>query len=111
MGHREFHFFGFDLSFPLDCEGQHAYPYDYGHEEPVLIRTRNGAGRSFYTTPGWMAQLNVFLRLLMMSHDQFKVVIHGDSLVSDVCCAGGEPPVPDWRNAKNFLGNATAKVR
>jgi hypothetical protein len=89
LGHREFHFFGFDLSFPPeDSAGQHAYPYVLGGEEPVIVTTQDGRGKRFFTTPGWMEQLRVFMRMLAMSRDQFKVVIHGDGLVAEVCCKG-----------------------
>jgi len=91
MGYREIEFFGFDLSFPKEDEaGQHAYPYNWEVEEPVLVTTREGLGNSFFTTPGWMAQLQVFVRMLMLSAGQFKVTIHGDGLVADVCCGGAD---------------------
>lgn len=86
MGFRDFHFFGFDCSFPPDCESQHAYPYGHDREDPIGV-TVDHTGERFITTPGWVAQMNAFTRMLAMSHGQgFTVTIHGESLVASMCC-------------------------
>lgn len=86
MGFRDFHFFGFDCSFPPDCESQHAYAYGHDREDPIGV-TVDHTGERFITTPGWIAQMNAFTRMLAMSHGQeFTVTIHGESLVASMCC-------------------------
>ncbi len=85
MGHKDIHFFGFDCSFPSDCESQHAYDYDWIKEEPVYA-TCEHTGERFATVPGWMAQLNTFMKMLAMSAGQFTITIHGESLVASMCC-------------------------
>lgn len=85
MGHKDVHFFGFDCSFPADCESQHAYAYDWVREEPVYV-TCEHTGERFATVPGWLAQLNTFNKMLAMSAGQFTVTIHGESLAASMCC-------------------------
>lgn len=85
MGHKDIHFFGFDCSFPADCESQHAYLYDWQREDPVYA-TCEHTGERFATVPGWMAQLNTFMKMLAMSAGQFEITIHGESLAASMCC-------------------------
>ncbi len=81
MGHRELHFFGFDCSFPADCEGQHAYEYDWTLEEPCGVTLD---GKRFVTTPGLLSQMYEFSNMLMNSRGTFKVHVHGDGLATAV---------------------------
>lgn len=85
LGHRDIHFYGFDCSFPIECSSQHAYDYEWDREEPCYATVEHTKER-FVTTPGWMAQLNTFMKMLAASAGQFTVTIHGDSLVSSMCC-------------------------
>ncbi len=82
LGHTDFHFFGFDCSFPEDCESQHAYEYGWTKEEPVAAIY---LGRRFVTTPGLMHQLENFVKMLVSADDKFQITIHGDSLAAATC--------------------------
>src|ERR1700692_1436072 len=85
MGHKDIHFYGFDCSFPPACDSQHAYPYDWTKEEPVYV-TIEHTGERFATVPGWISQLNNFMKMLAMSGGQFQITIHGESLAASMCC-------------------------
>ncbi len=85
LGHRSLHFFGFDCSFPDDCESQHAYSYDWEREEKCYITIRE-TGERFATAPGWLSQIEMFMKMLAMSRGQFEITIHGHSLVASMCC-------------------------
>lgn len=78
LGYKDIHFFGFDCSFPEDCEDQHAYSYHWTKEEPVVAIYR---GRRFVTTPGLLSQLEAFSK---MRSSKFKVTVHGDSLAASI---------------------------
>lgn len=84
LGHKDIHFYGFDCSFPPKCLSQHAYDYDWDTEEPCWV-TVDFTGNRHLTTPGWMNQANMFVKMLTTSPD-FKITIHGDGLVADICC-------------------------
>ncbi len=90
MGFRDIHFYGFDLSFPSECESQHAYDYGLLKEEPVGVIVEH-TGERFITTPGWVNQLNEFSRMLAMTRGQFEITIHGDGLVAATYCKGKSP--------------------
>lgn len=85
MGYSDLHFYGFDCSFPIGCKSQHAYDYEWAREEPCWA-TAEHTGEKFATTPGWMAQLNVFMKMLASSAGRFTVTIHGESLAASICC-------------------------
>lgn len=82
MGYRDIHFFGFDCSFPEDCEGQHAYDYDWTLEEPVGM---THGDKRFITTPGLMSQLQAFNEMRISGSDTFKITVHGDGMAATVC--------------------------
>jgi hypothetical protein len=81
MGHTDFHFFGFDCSFPLGCESQHAYDYCHDKEDPIGAEVY-ATGERFITTPGWVAQLDEFMRVLRCMRGTFSVTVHGKSLAA-----------------------------
>lgn len=82
LGYKQFHFFGFDCSFPLDCKDQHVYRYDLPDmEEQVSVSID---GNKYYTTFGLMIQLKTFITYISLSQG-LEFVVHGDSLVSAVC--------------------------
>ena len=81
LGHKKFSFFGFDCSFPLDCEDQHVYDYQHYREEPVSVEVD---GRKYYTTPGLMIQLRSFITYITLS-EGLEVSVNGDNLVAALC--------------------------
>jgi hypothetical protein len=85
LGHRDIHFYGFDCSFPIDCKSQHAYDYDWVVEDPIGV-THEATGKRYISAPGWLAQLNVFMKMLALGVGQFNITIHGDNLVAAMCC-------------------------
>lgn len=81
LGYKKFHFFGFDCSFPLNCEDQHVYKYDYYKEETFAVSVDN---KKYYTTAGLMIQLKAFITYISLSEGE-EFVVHGDSLTAAVC--------------------------
>src|SRR5215472_166872 len=97
MGHRDFHFYGFDCSFPIDCEGQHAYDYKFfgdSREEPIGV-TVEGTGERFISCPGWIMQLQEFCKMLEWSRGKFDITIHGESLAASTLCKGTMKSAPE----------------
>lgn len=83
IGFREFHFFGFDCSFPLECTGRHAYHYDIPNGETVSVTT--DTGKKYFSTVWMLNQLDYFVKSLLTTSNQCKVFIHGESLVAETC--------------------------
>ncbi len=80
MGYRDFHFFGFDCSFPEDCEDQHAYDYGWTLEEPCGVTV---GGRRYVSTAGLLAQLQC-IGDMVRNAPGLAVTVHGDGLAAAV---------------------------
>lgn len=81
MGHIDMHFFGFDCSFPQNCEGQHAYDYNWTLDEACSVQCGE---RNFLSATMWLAQLDVFMQIYRQARERFKITIHGDGLAAHV---------------------------